>query len=97
MGVYKLSEKCKADLVHIYEYGIDNFGLNQAQNYMLGLHELFQTLPENVNLGRDASEFFPSLKRFVYKSHMIFYLQADSGVFIVRTLSQSMDYEQHLV
>ena len=96
MGVYKLSEECKSDLAHIYEYGIDNFGLNQAKNYMLGLHEMFQTLAENVNLGRDVSEFFPSLKRFVYKSHMIFYLRSNSGVFIVRTLSQSMDYEQHL-
>ena len=96
MGVYKLSVECKSDLAHIYEYGIDNYGLNQAQDYMLGLHELFQTLAENVNLGRNAPEFFPSLKRFMYKSHMIFYLQSDSGVFIVRTLSQSKDYEQQL-
>ena len=96
MGVYRLSKECKSDLVHIYEYGIENFGLDQAQKYMLGLHELFQSLSDNVDLGRDASEFFLSLKRFTYKSHMIFYLQSDSGVFIVRTLSQSMDYEQHL-
>ena len=96
MGVYKLSEECKSDLAHIYEHGIDNYGLIQAQDYMLGLHELFQTLSENVNLGREATEFFPSLKRFMYKSHMIFYLHTNSGVFIVRTLSQSMDYEQHL-
>ena len=96
MGVYRLSEECKSDLAHIYEYGIENFGLGQAQDYLIGLHELFQTLAENVNLGRDASEFFPSLKRFMHKSHMIFYLHTDSEVFIVRTLSQSMDYEQHL-
>jgi len=96
MGVYKLSKECKADLAHIYEYGINKFGLNQAQDNMLGLHDLFQTLAEHVNLGRDASEFFPLLKRFMYKSHMIFYLQSDSSVFIVRVLSQSMDYERHL-
>lgn len=97
MGVYRLSVECKSDLEHIYEYGIDNYGLSQAQDYLLGLHELFQTLAENVNFGRDASEFYPSLKRFMYKSHMLFYLQTNSGVIIVRTLSQSMDYEQHLV
>ena len=96
MGVYRLSKECKSDLVQIYEYGIENYGLGQAQDYFLGLHDLFQTLAENVNLGRDASEFFPSLKRFMHKSHMIFYLHSNSGVFIVRTLKQSMDYEQHL-
>ncbi|RLD24187.1 MAG: type II toxin-antitoxin system RelE/ParE family toxin [Bacteroidetes bacterium] len=96
MGAYKLSNTCKIDIEEIYEYGIENFGLTQAQDYILGLHELFQTLGENVNSGRDASEFFPSLRRFTYKSHMIFYLQTKSGIFIVRTLNQSMDYKQHL-
>ena len=96
MGVYKLSEESKLDISDIYEYGIEKFGLNQAQDYVLGLHDLFQTLADNINIGRDASELFPSLKRFVYKSHMIFYLHSDSGIFIVRALSQSMDYERHL-
>ena len=96
MDVYRLSVECKSDLTHIYEYGIENFGLGQAQDYIIGLHELFQTLAENVNLGRDASEFFPALRRLTYKSHMIFYLHTNSGVFIIRTLSQSMDYEQHI-
>ena len=96
MGAYKLSKECENDISDIYEYGISEFGLNQAQDYMIGLHDLFQTLAENTNIGRDASEFYPSLKRFVYKAHMIFYLQTESGVFMVRTLNQSMDYERYL-
>lgn len=96
MGAYKLSAECENDISEIYEYGIDQFGLIQAQEYMIGLHDLFKTLTDNSNIGRDASEYYPSLKRFVYKSHMIFYMQTESGIFIVRTLSQSMDYERHL-
>ncbi len=41
MGVYKLSKQCKADISDIYEYGIEKFGLNQAQDYLLGLHDIF--------------------------------------------------------
>jgi len=96
MGAYKLSKECEIDISEIYEYGIEKFGLNQAQEYLNGLHNLLQTLAENSAIGKDASEFYPSLKRFVYKSHMIFYLESESGIFIVRTLSQSMDYERHL-
>jgi toxin ParE1/3/4 len=96
MGVYKLSKESEIDISEIYEYGIEKFGLIQAQEYLIGLHDLFQTLTENSGIGRDASEFYPSLKRFVYKSHMIFYLQYETGVFIVRTLSQSTDYERYL-
>ena len=41
MGVYRLSEKSKIDIVDIYEYGIEQFGLDQAQGYLMGLHDLF--------------------------------------------------------
>lgn len=87
MGVYKLSTECEIDISEIYEYGIEKFGLNQAQEYLTGLHDLFQTLAKNTNIGRGASEFYPSLKRFLDKSHMIFYLHSGSDIFIVRTLS----------
>ena len=96
MGDYRLSESCKIDIEGIYIYGIENFGYVQATTYLLELHELFQTLSGNIDIGRDASEFYKSLKRITYKAHMIFYLQTNSGVFIVRTLNQSMDYERHL-
>lgn len=96
MGAYKLSTECEIDISDIYEYGIEKFGLKLAQEYLIGLHDIFKTLAGNSNIGRDASEFYPSLRRFVYKSHMIFYLKSKSGVFTVRTLSQSMDYELHL-
>ncbi len=96
MGVYKLSNESATDISNMYEFGIGKFGLDQAQKYIVGLHKLFQTLADNSSIGRDASEFLPSLKRFVYKSHIIFYLITDSGVFIIRVLSQSMDYERHL-
>ncbi len=96
MGVYKLSEECAIDLSNIYEYGIEKFGLGQAKDYLLGLEDAFQTLANNKNIGSDASQFLPSLRRFVYNAHMIFYLSSTSGVFIVRTLNHKMDYQQQL-
>ncbi|MGL1887024.1 MAG: type II toxin-antitoxin system RelE/ParE family toxin [Reichenbachiella sp.] len=96
MGDYRLSNECELDIFEIYEYGIEKFGLIQAQEYLIGLHDLFRTLAENTNIGRNDSEFPPSLKRFVYRAQKIFYLQTESGVFIVRTLNQSMDNERHL-
>ncbi len=95
MGVYKVSGKAEIDLTNIYEYGIETFGLKQAQTYLLGIHTLFQVLADNTNLGRDASEFILSLKQFSYKSHTIFYLSTDIDILIVRVLNQSMNYENN--
>jgi len=96
MGVYKVSGKAEIDLSKMYEYGIEIFGLKQAQTYLLGMHSVFQILSKNPSLGRDASEFVLSLKRFSYKSHTIFYLVTDIDILIVRVLNQSMDYKKNL-
>ena len=96
MGVYKVSGKAESDLTKMYEYGIETFGLKHAQIYLFGIHDMFQVLSDNINLGRDASEFVLNLKRFSYKSHTIFYLATDIDILIVRVLNQSMDYENNL-
>ncbi len=96
MGVYKVSRKAEIDFAKMYEYGIETFGLKQAKDYLLGMHMLFQVLADNTSLGRDASEFILSLKRFSYKSHTIFYITTDIDILIIRVLNQSMDYEKNL-
>jgi toxin ParE1/3/4 len=96
MGVYKLSSKAEVDLAELYEFGIYKFGLSHAQKYFFGMHEAFEILAKNIDLGRDASEFITDLKRFSYKAHTIFYLQTAGGIFILRVLSQRMNYENNL-
>jgi len=96
MGVYKLSVKAEIDLAEMYEFGVYKFGLLQAQKYFFGMHNVFQVLDENPDLGRDASEFIEDLKRFTYKAHTIFYLITLNEIFIVRVLSHRMDYERNL-
>ena len=96
MGVYKLSRTAEIDLTEMYEFGIHEFGLSQAQEYFLAMHEAFKVLAKNKDLGRDASEFIVDLKRFSFKAHTIFYLQTLSGIFVIRVLSQRMNYKQNL-
>lgn len=96
MAVYKLSSKAEIDLAEMYEFGIYKFGLSQAQKYFYSMHEAFEILADNIDLGRDASEFIAGLKRFSYKAHTIFYLHTATGIFILRVLSQRMDYERNL-
>lgn len=97
MGVYNPSNKAEFDLAELYEYGIGTFGLSQAQKYFFAMHQVFEVLLNNIDLGRDASEFFDNLKRFSFKSHIIFYLNTTDGIYIIRVLSQQMDYKQQLL
>lgn len=72
MAAYSLSSKAAGDLEGIYEFSIDNFGLQQARTYLNGLHERLGSLAENPMLGRDASELAPGLRRLVYQSQVVF-------------------------
>ena len=96
MDVYKLSRKAEINVAGMFELGIYKFGLLQAQKYILGMHDVFQVLYENTELGRDASEYIVDLKRFTYKAHTIFYLITTNEIFILRVLGQRMDYESNL-
>ena len=95
MVAYSLSSKAAADLDGIYEYTILTFGLPQARNYLLGLHECFQMLADNPLYGRSATELATNLRRLEYQSHVVFYVPREQGVLIVRVLHQSMDVPGH--
>ncbi|PZX50726.1 toxin ParE1/3/4 [Algoriphagus ratkowskyi] len=97
MGAYKISELWDEDIVHIYEYAIEKFGLNKAKKYIFGLHEFFESIAIQNFIGTDASKLIPELRRLTFKSHMIFYFTINYGAFIVRVLHQSMDYQRHLI
>lgn len=96
MGDYKLSANAETDLDEMYEYGIVKFGLLKAQNYFFEMETLLKLLSQNAELGRDASEFIPQLKRFSFKAHTIFYFVTDYGIFILSVLGQRVDYDSKL-
>ena len=73
-----------------------NFGLIQAQSYLLGLYDRFQSLSENPLFGRSAAQFEFELRRFEYQAHVIFYIPKDRGVLIVRILRNGMDFQRYL-
>ncbi len=92
----RLSSRAAADLAEIAEFTIESFGIEQAYRYKKGLEECFRRFTENPELGQSAEELASGLKRYPYKSHMVFYTVDEHGVLIVRVLHQSMDYGRYL-
>ena len=92
----RLSSRAESDLSEIADYTIETFGIEQARRYMDGLEACFQTLAGKPLDGRGAGELAPKLRRFKHQSHMVFYMPEEEGVFIVRVLHKSMDFQRHL-
>ena len=96
MADYRLTSLAETDLAEIADYTIDTLGIEQARRYRDGLETCFRNLAANPRLGRSAQDLAPDLRRFEHRSHVVFYLQRDPGVLIVRILHSSMDAPRHL-
>ena len=92
MAAYRLTPRAADDLAGIHEYTITNFGLERARDYLSGLHRRFGHLAERPALGRSADLLAPELRRYPYRSHVVFYMPENEGV-----LHEGMDAPRHVV
>jgi toxin ParE1/3/4 len=93
MADYELSTLAASDIENIYEYTIGHFALDQARSYLTGLFEMCRVLAQTPKMGRAAQDLAPNLRRFEYRSHIVFNTPKDEGVFIDRVLHERMDID----
>ena len=96
MAAYRLTRRAAADLDAVFEYTAARFGVEQARRYFDGLHACCEGLAENPGLGRNAESLAPGLRRYEFRSHVVFYIGQSEGVVIVRVLHERMDAPRHL-
>ena len=54
MSIYRLTTRAEDDLIDIFAFGIEQFGLRQALLDKSELAHCFQLLSQNPNMGRKA-------------------------------------------
>jgi toxin ParE1/3/4 len=86
------SNKADVDITSIAKRSIHDFGVIQTRKYMTGLQDSFQMLADNPKLGCTYLGYF----YFKYKSHVIYYRQRKSDIFITRILHEKMLTEKHI-
>lgn len=96
MANYRLSLKAKGDLAEITKYTLKHFGRTQATRYRTQLSDFLNRLAESPYIGHAVEETYEGLRTFPHQGHMIYYLIAPTGLFIVRILHHSMDAKRHL-
>lgn len=92
----RLSSRAESDLAEIADYTIEAFGIEQAGRYIAGLEACLNALDGKPFTGHGTDELAPGLRRFWHKSHVVFFVPDDEGIFIVRILHKSMDFQRHL-
>ncbi len=90
---YRLSRRAEEDLISIYLASAQAFGLDQAERYQDALEAAFELIAEFPEIARERSELNPPVRIHPCKSHVVIYLAASDGPFIVRVRHAHEDWE----
>ena len=96
MAIFKVSVKANQDLLEIGAYTQSKWGNAQRDKYLDKLNDCFQPLAENPGLGHSCDDIRPGYRSYFVGKHVIFYINYQYGVRIVRILHQKMYYKKHL-
>ena len=86
MQTYRLTNKADNDLVNIFNYGIDHFGVEVALQFYHDLNSIFDKIAAFPEHYQRYDELLPSYRRAVFKSYSIFFIVRDEFVEISRIL-----------
>lgn len=89
--MYKLSNLAAEDFASIYEYTLLNFGEVQADDYMVAMENVLESIVRSPFRGCEYPEIDESVRRVDYRLHAISYRIRTSDVFILRILHQKME------
>ncbi len=92
---YNLSPSAELAMEEIFDYTIEAYGVNQAENYTNKLYSRFEWLAENAHLGNERDEVKEGYLSYFQGKHTIFYRDAKDGIEIIGIPHQSEDIEQH--
>lgn len=90
------SRLAKEDLIDIWLYGEERWGLSKADNYLQRLDTFIKSLinsPEKYPLRKN---FQPAVRIAPFKKQLIVYIETNATLQIIRVLHNSMDVPKQL-
>ena len=99
MANYHLTNKAVEDVTNIWEYTVDAWSEQQADNYYNMLIASCHKITENPRLlGLKYEEIAEGLFGYRANKHIIFYrILADGDILVIRILHQRMDLKHRML
>lgn len=88
MANYRLTEEAKSDLIQIHKFGIETFGETQANKYLNGLFNCFETIARNPFAFESVDYIRHGYRRCPYESNSIFYRIEKEGIAIMAIIGK---------
>lgn len=97
MLALRLTPRAESDLVGVWVYSCETWGVEQADNYLDLLELGMKQLVQHPALGTVYSHVLPGYRRLHVEYHDVFYKVSGEEVLVVRVLHESMDAPRWLL
>lgn len=88
---YRLSRAAEEDVIALYGEGVRQFGLAQADRYLVGLESVFHFLADHPYAARERVEIEPSVRCLAYGAHIVIYLTDSLGDILILRIRHSRE------
>ena len=95
MAKYRLSNTAKEDLIRIHQYGVQRFGMAQADKYFETFFEYFQIIAEQPYSFESVDHIKKGYKRCVCGSDSIYY-RINNEIVEIMAIIGSQDLNNNL-
>lgn len=93
---YSLRQQAVADLESIWLYSYQEWGAEQADQYLRSFLSRFTWLSENPQLGKQRTDINPDYYCFPEGMHLVFYKITQNGIDIIGIPYQNKDVVGYL-
>ena len=93
MANYKLSKVAREDLIRIHHFGVQKFGLIQADNYFNTFFEYFEIIAQQPLAFESVDYIKSGYRRCVCGTDSIYYRIGDGGIVEIMTIIGQQDFE----
>lgn len=97
MRKLSVTPRAASDLIGIWLYTSEEWGVDQADKYLDQLDAGMKQLVDHPSPGANYAHVLPGYRRFQVEHHAVFYQVIEPEVLVVRVLHQDMDAPERLL
>lgn len=92
----RLTPAAQQDLSEIWDFTQEHWDTRQAETCINEIRATIERVAEDPRRGRGCDEIRQGYRRYATGSHLVFYVETDETVDVIRILHQRMDPARHL-
>lgn len=96
MTRWRLTPAARNDLSEIWDFTAERWDQHQAQIYVIELKAALERIAARPERGQACDEIRTGYRQYAIGSHLIFYVESEGGIVVVRILHQRMDPTRHV-